>query len=92
MGLCCCQMQSNPTISAQKMAGSPIILASLIILLVLSGNGSNVEAKSYGGRKIMQKTRIDSKSILHALMAVYERRVLTDTSRLSPGGPDPQHD
>ncbi|KAL4369011.1 hypothetical protein GQ457_05G028850 [Hibiscus cannabinus] len=54
---------------------------------------------SYGGRKTMQKTRIYSQSIMHSLMEAYglsatklERRALTDTARISPGGPDPQHD
>ncbi|XVF25688.1 hypothetical protein REPUB_Repub13aG0235300 [Reevesia pubescens] len=80
------------------MPNSTIIQASLIILLILSGNAIdiNIEAKSYGGRKTMQK-RIDSQSIIHALTGYdlsamkHDRRVLTDAERVSPGGPDSQH-
>ncbi|XVF27532.1 hypothetical protein REPUB_Repub14bG0116000 [Reevesia pubescens] len=69
----------------------------LVILLILSANAIGiVEAKSYGGRKTMQK-RIDSQSIIHALTGYdlsamkHDRRVLTEASRISPGGPDPHH-
>ncbi|XWS15818.1 hypothetical protein CRYUN_Cryun34aG0034300 [Craigia yunnanensis] len=79
------------------MPNSTIMQASLAILLILSANAINVvEAKSYAGRKTMQK-RIDSQSIIHALAGYdlsvmkHDRRVLTEASRISPGGPDPQH-
>ena len=71
--------------------------ASLAVLLILSANAiSVVEAKSYAGRKTMQR-RIDSQSVIHALAGYdlsamkNDRRVLTDATRISPGGPDPQH-
>ncbi|XVE88170.1 hypothetical protein DITRI_Ditri19aG0046900 [Diplodiscus trichospermus] len=49
------------------MPNSSIMQASLVILLILSANKINIaEAKSYAGRKIMQK-RIDSQSIIYAL-------------------------
>ncbi|KAB2029445.1 hypothetical protein ES319_D05G164300v1 [Gossypium barbadense] len=81
------------------MLNSTVIQASLVIFLILSGNAISIlEAKSYGGRKTMQK-RIDSRSIIKALtgydlsaMKHDGKRVLTDVSRISPGGPDPQHD
>lgn len=79
-----------------EMPNSTIMQTSLVILLILSANAVDIEAKSHAGRKTMQK-RIDSQSIIHAL-AGYDlsatkqgRRVMTDTSRISPGGPDPQH-
>ncbi|XVF40379.1 hypothetical protein PTKIN_Ptkin01aG0108600 [Pterospermum kingtungense] len=79
------------------MLNSTIMQALLVILLVLSANAINiVEAKSYGRRKTLQK-RIDSQSIIHALTGYdlsamnHERRVLADATRVSPGGPDSQH-
>lgn len=81
-----------------EMPNSTIMQASLAIFLILSANAINfAEAKiSYGGRKTMQK-RIDSQSILHALVGYdpsemkHDKRMLTDAERVSPGGPDPQH-
>ncbi|XVE51439.1 hypothetical protein DITRI_Ditri02bG0040500 [Diplodiscus trichospermus] len=79
------------------MPNSTIMEASLAILLILSANAVNVvEAMGYAGRKTVQK-RIDSRSIIHALAGYdlsavkRDRRVLTDATRVSPGGPDPQH-
>ncbi|XVF87364.1 hypothetical protein PTKIN_Ptkin18bG0114300 [Pterospermum kingtungense] len=79
------------------MPNSTIIKALLAIFLILSANAIDVaEAKGYGGRKTMQK-RIDSQSILHALAGYdlsemkHDKRVLTEATRVSPGGPDSQH-
>ncbi|KAK8575194.1 hypothetical protein V6N13_033566 [Hibiscus sabdariffa] len=84
----------------RRGTSDPIVMDWLhTLVLSLTGNAIDAEAKSYGGRKTMQKTRIDSQSIMHALMEdcglsamKLERRALTDTARISPGGPDPQHD
>ncbi|XVE88172.1 hypothetical protein DITRI_Ditri19aG0047100 [Diplodiscus trichospermus] len=87
----------NSVHSALEMPNSSIMQASLVILLILSANEINIaEAKSYAGRKIMQR-RIESQSIIHALAGYdlsaikHEKRVLTGAARVAPGGPDPQH-
>ncbi|GMI82314.1 hypothetical protein HRI_001900700 [Hibiscus trionum] len=71
------------------MPNSTVNQASLVIFLILSGNTfNNAEAKSYGGRRTMQK-RMDSQSIIKALAgydlsAVKNGRVWADASRISP--------
>lgn len=73
--------------------------ASILILLIVSSNVIGLEEHVYHVRKTMQK-RIDSKAILRELRYYMEknnkekhvemmRRSMED--RISPGGPDPNH-
>lgn len=70
----------------------------MLILLILSLNVIHLQALSHRGLVAMPK-RIDSVSLFHKLgyglskMKHVKENVVTDasTSRIPPGGPDPEH-
>ncbi|KAG8635435.1 hypothetical protein MANES_16G036050v8 [Manihot esculenta] len=70
------------------------VQASMLILLILSVNVVNLQATSYRGANSMPK-RIDSSSLLERLGYDLSKmkHVMKDTStsRVSPGGPNPDH-
>ncbi|CAK7350450.1 unnamed protein product [Dovyalis caffra] len=74
------------------MANSTVLRVSMLILIILSANVINLEAVSYRGLESMPK-RIDSSSLLQKLSYDMSKRNVTaaSPSRLSPGGPDPEH-
>ncbi|KAJ6935651.1 hypothetical protein NC652_010614 [Populus alba x Populus x berolinensis] len=74
------------------MANSTVLRVSMLILVILSANMINFEAISYRGLESIPK-RIASSSHLQKLGYDMSKRNVTDTSpsRLSPGGPDPEH-
>ncbi|KAM1045694.1 hypothetical protein ACFX13_037423 [Malus domestica] len=72
----------------------------LMIILIWSLHVSGLEATQYyGGRKSMQRTRMNSAYILRGLrydlskmnQQQYKKRMRNLTDRVSPGGPDHQH-
>lgn len=70
---------------------------TLILLLVFAQiSSASAASTSYRGTKSMQKS-IDSKQILHEIsdelrrMMHDNRRVMANTHREAPEGPDPQH-
>lgn len=68
----------------------PMLILILVIILTFS---RVPEARLLQGRHhqgIVHK-RVDSKQILHQLLAGYKKVQLDSTDRKSPGGPDPQH-
>ncbi|XP_057996582.1 CLAVATA3/ESR (CLE)-related protein 7-like [Hevea brasiliensis] len=75
-----------------------VMRASMLILLILSVNVVNLEALSFRGSRPIH-TRIDSSSLLERLgydlskmKHVMKEKVMdTSTSRVSPGGPNPDH-
>ncbi|KAL9346558.1 hypothetical protein Peur_061411 [Populus x canadensis] len=74
------------------MANSAVLRVSMLILIILSANVINLEAVSYRGVESMPK-RIDSSTLLQKLGYGMPKRNVTDasSSRISPGGPDPEH-
>lgn len=69
----------------------PMLILILVIILTFS---RVPEARLLQGRHhqgIVHK-RVDSKHVLHQLLARYKKVQLdSSTDRKSPGGPDPQH-
>ena len=78
------------------MAKSTTIRVSTLILLILFGQVIAAIATSYRSLEIMQN-RLDSRRILRELgfdsskMKDGKRRTMTNTDRVAPEGPDPQH-
>ncbi|WCJ27158.1 CLAVATA3/ESR-RELATED 6 [Euphorbia peplus] len=73
------------------MASSSVFrVLILLIVLILSVNVSNSEGKSFRGvkgidtRALLKGLRYDLRKVKHVIKDV-------DPSRVSPGGPDPQH-
>ncbi|XP_050370854.1 CLAVATA3/ESR (CLE)-related protein 5-like [Argentina anserina] len=84
---------------ASNHSNQLIRVSVLIMLLIWSFHGATgSEGEGYGGRKTMQK-RINSKTILRELLGDlskmekqhYKTRRTLFGDRVSPGGPDPQH-
>ncbi|EEF39840.1 conserved hypothetical protein [Ricinus communis] len=77
---------------------STILSVSLLIFMILSANVINSHALSFRGVRSLHK-RINSKVLLQQLgydlskMRHVIKKGVTDagTSRITPGGPDPEH-
>ncbi|KAF9672427.1 hypothetical protein SADUNF_Sadunf11G0040600 [Salix dunnii] len=74
------------------MANSTVMRVAMLMLIILSAEMINLEAVSYRGVESIPK-RIHSSTLLQRLSYHISNRNVTDasSSRLSPGGPDPEH-
>ncbi|OAY24908.1 hypothetical protein MANES_17G053400v8 [Manihot esculenta] len=79
------------------MANATMMRASILIVLILSVDVVDLEALSLRGSRAISK-RIDSNTLLERLYdlskmkhVMKEKEMDTSTSRVSPGGPDPEH-
>ncbi|KAJ6416685.1 hypothetical protein OIU84_002535 [Salix udensis] len=74
------------------MAESTVMRVSVLILIILSAEMMSLEAVSHRGVESIPK-RIHSSTLLQRLSYHISNRNVTDasSSRLSPGGPNPDH-
>lgn len=68
----------------------PMLILILVIILTFSRVPEARLLQERHHQGIVHK-HVDSKQILHQLLARYKKVELDSTDRKSPGGPDPQH-
>ncbi|XP_010542729.1 PREDICTED: CLAVATA3/ESR (CLE)-related protein 5-like [Tarenaya hassleriana] len=79
------------------MASLIIKQAFLMLLIVFSGNVFTSRARVLRGDHVRTTNEMDSRILLRKLgfdlskIKGYEGRVMVESDRVSPGGPDPQH-
>lgn len=79
------------------MANSATIRVSIFILLILFAQEIDSIEITFRGPESMQKRSIDGRRILResgfdlSKTKHRKQRIMADTDRVAPGGPDPQH-
>lgn len=79
------------------MANSATIRVSIFILLILFAQEIDSIEITFRGPESMQKRSIDGRRILRESGFDFSKtkhrkqRIMADTDRVAPGGPDPQH-